>query len=437
MECKHTCVAPCHPEKPCPDLRCQFPVSISCLCGRVSASVPCCAGGSSEVSSFELNVIQKLPVPLHPLEANGKRVPLGQRKLACDEECAKLERRKVLANAFDITPPDLDGLHIGDNSASMSEFISDFMRRDAKFVISVEERCKFLVLGKAKGTSSVSGSSSMRVHVFCSMLKETRDVVRVIAERWKLSVHAAGWEPKRFLVVHVTPKSRAPQRILGLRPGVPVTAHPLAFDPMVDMDPRLVVAMLDLPREADVSALVLRFGGECELIWLNDRNALTIFNEPARAATALRRLDYGSAYHGAVVAMPTSFGFASGTGAGKGMGGSGVGRNVTNPWKKALVSDPNPWGDSGSVVDSVGDLARPARHENEAAPMTTLTNRWKVLGSDLGSNVGTNKFSVDRKIDIESEVEIKKGEEGSSRGEGKNEAVEEVVDDWEKAYDEE
>ncbi|XP_078159486.1 NF-X-like 1 [Carex rostrata] len=427
MDCKHTCVAPCHPDMPCPHLRCQFSVSITCLCGRISASVPCCAGGNGEVSSFELNFIQKLPVPLHPLETNGKRVPLGQRKLACDEDCAKLERRKALADAFDITPPNLDGLHIGDNSAAVSELISDFMRRDAKWVISIEERCKFLVLGKSKGSSSVSGSSSMRVHVFCSMLKEKRDVVRVIAERWKLSVHAAGWEPKRFLVVHATPKSKAPQRILGLRPGMPVTAHPPIFDPLVDMDPRLVVAMLDLPREADVSSLVLRFGGECELIWLNDRNALTIFTEPARAATALRRLDYGSAYHGAVVVTAASSGLVSGTGTGMGMGGSGVGRSVTNPWKKALVSDPNPWGDSGSVVDSVDDLTRPVRLVNEAAPLPTLTNRWKVLGSDLGSN----------RINNASVIEVNKGEEGSSRGGNKQEAAEEVADDWEKAYEEE
>jgi hypothetical protein len=32
---------------------------------------------------------------------------------------------------------------------------------------------------------------------------------------------------------------------------------------------------------------------------------------------------------------------------------------------------------------------------------------------------------------------MKKGEGGSSRGESKNEADEEVVDDWEKAYEEE
>jgi len=65
------------------------------------------------------------------------------------------------------------------------------------------------------------------------------------------------------------------------------------------MEPGLVVGLLDLPREADVSTLVLRFGGECELVWLNDKNALAIFADGARAATALRRVDHASEYRGA------------------------------------------------------------------------------------------------------------------------------------------
>ncbi|KAM0053623.1 putative nucleotide-binding alpha-beta plait domain superfamily, transcription factor NFX1 family [Helianthus debilis subsp. tardiflorus] len=64
------------------------------------------------------------------------------------------------------------------------------------------------------------------------------------------------------------------------------------------MDPRLVVALFDLPSDADVSALVLRFGVECELVWLNDKNALVVFSDPARAATAMRQLDHGSVNYG-------------------------------------------------------------------------------------------------------------------------------------------
>jgi transcriptional repressor NF-X1 len=146
------------------------------------------------------------------------------------------------------------------------------------------------------------------------MTNDKRDAIRLIADRWKLSVQEVGWEPKRFVTIHVTPKSKAPARVLGSKAGIPVSASHPYFDPMVDMDPRLVVAMLDLPREADVSSLVLRFGGECELVWLNDKNALAVFRDPARAVTALRRLDYGSAYQGAAMFSPSSIAQASSSG---------------------------------------------------------------------------------------------------------------------------
>jgi hypothetical protein len=149
-------------------------------------------------------------------------------------------------------------------------------------------------------------SGALKLHVFGNMMKDKRDAIRLIADRWKPSVQSADWEPKRFVTIHVTPKSKQPARILGSKPGAPITtAHPY-FDLLVDMDPRLVVAMLDLPRDAAVNAVVLRFGGECELVWLHDKNAVAVFNDPARAATALRRLDYGSAYQGAAMFMPNS-----------------------------------------------------------------------------------------------------------------------------------
>ncbi|PIA36907.1 hypothetical protein AQUCO_03200102v1 [Aquilegia coerulea] len=246
-DCRHTCTAVCHPLALCPDARCEFPVTITCSCGRITATVPCDAGGISggfHVDSiFEVSVVQKLPVPLQPVEENGKKVPLGQRKLVCDEECAKMERKRVLADAFDISTLNLDVLHFGENSI-VSDLLVDLYRRDPKWVLSIEERFKYLVSGKNKGGTA----NGLRVHVFCPMLKEKRDAIRHIAERWKLSVHAAGWEPKRFLVVHVTPKSKVPSRMLGPKGSLPMNvSHPLVFDPLVDMDPRLVVSLLDLP----------------------------------------------------------------------------------------------------------------------------------------------------------------------------------------------
>ncbi|XP_043695632.1 NF-X1-type zinc finger protein NFXL1-like [Telopea speciosissima] len=444
-DCKHICTATCHPSAPCPDLRCDFPVTISCSCGRITASVPCDAGGSGHVDTvFEASVIQKFPVLLQAVEATGKRVPLGQRKLTCDDECAKLERKRVLADAFDITPPNLDALHFGEHS-TVSDVLADVYRRDPKWVVSIEERFKFLVLGKTKGGSS----NGLRVHVFCPMLKDKRDAVSQIAERWKLSINAAGWEPKRFLVVHVTPKSKAPSRFLGAKVTGPVpVSHPV-FDPLVDMDPRLLVSLLDLPREADISALVLRFGGECELVWLNDKNALAVFSDPARAATALRRLDHGSEYHGAAVVLQNGSTTSSGANAwvtGAAKDGGVVTTLKGNPWKKAVVQEPSWREDSWGVEDWPGASADVlvSAWKGKEAPIASSRNRWDVLDSNsVSDSTATSSIGTDNTGNLR--VASSSRSEQESKTSGSNSTVQpgllnktelsEVADDWENAYD--
>ncbi|KAL8478458.1 hypothetical protein ACS0TY_030379 [Phlomoides rotata] len=431
-DCRHTCTAICHPASPCPDVRCEFPVTISCSCGRVTATVPCDAGGSSggynSDSIREASIIQKLPLSLQPAEENGQRIPLGQRKLMCDEDCAKVERKKVLADAFGVNSPNLDALHFGE-TASVSEVLSDLLRRDPKWVLSVEERCKYLVLGRGRG-----GLNALKVHVFCVMTKDKRDAVRLIAERWKLSVNAAGWEPKRFVIVHVTNKSKAPVRVLGVKSCNPSNMlHPPVFDPLVDMDPRLVVALFDLPREADVSALVLRFGGECELVWLNDKNALAVFSDPGRAATAMRRLDQGSVYYGAV-AVPQNSSASStvntGASAWGGSGGpskdAGAALKEGNPWKKVVLQDSeykdsSSWGAEEWSPNAAGAADSKVHHLKEKeAPISASSNRWSVLQQ------GSSSKSENLQEELGNPASVQRGTS--------NEVSGEVVDDWEKAY---
>ncbi|VVA90693.1 unnamed protein product [Arabis nemorensis] len=425
-DCRHTCAALCHPSEPCPDSRCEFSVTITCSCGRITATVPCDAGGRSVnnllVNSVsEASVLQKLPTPLQPVESDGNRIPLGQRKLSCDDECAKLERKRVLQDAFDITPPNLDSLHFSENSA-MTEIISDIYRRDPKWVLAVEERFKFLVLGKARGSTS-----TLKVHVFCPMQKDKRDTVRLLAERWKLAVSNAGWEPKRFTVVHVTPKSKPPTRIIGAKVAAVSVGgpHPPSFDPLVDMDPGLVVSLLDLPREANISALVLRFGGECELVWLNDKNALAVFHDHARAATAMRRLDHGSVYHGAVVVQN---GVQSSSAWGKLPSSSAWDVQKGNPWKKAVIQEnDDSWGAEDSPIGgSSTDIQASAwKSAKSNPPVATSVNRWSVLEPEKPQT---------------SALEPSAQTEGSSssKAAGKQPVEvsgEEVVDDWEKVCD--
>ncbi|KAG9152424.1 hypothetical protein Leryth_015843 [Lithospermum erythrorhizon] len=443
-ECRHTCASLCHLDSPCPDVRCEFPVNITCSCGRITVVVPCDAGGGYNVDTlFEATVIKKFPVALQPVEANGTKVPLGLRKLMCDDECAKLKRQKALANAFGITTPNLDALRLGENAIA-SQVFSDLFRRDPKWVLSVEERCKYLVLGKGKG-----GVNALRVHVFCPMLKEKRDVVKFIAERWKLTVNTAGWEPKRFVVVHVTPQSKAPARMLGVKgcsPGNNMVQSPI-FDPLVDMDPRLVVALFDLPRDADISALVLRFGGECELVWLNDKNALTVFSDPVRAATATRRLDQGSAYYGAA-ALRTNSVVLGASSSGNPWGNFKLGSEVAvpkmNPRKKAVGSgtewaEESAWG----VAEWIGNEldVEQSVWKDQGGPVTTSVNRWNVLDSETTSSSTTPsaKFQYPMKPGgvplATSASELGPGGSSLLPQQAKIDDDSDVVDDWEEAYD--
>ncbi|KAG9160896.1 hypothetical protein Leryth_008711 [Lithospermum erythrorhizon] len=443
-ECRHTCAALCHPGMSCPVARCEFSVTITCSCGRISAAVPCDAGGSSSHNidtTFEALVVQKLPVALQPVEANGKRVPLGQRKLICDDVCANVERKKNLADAFGISTPNLAELHFGEN-AVVSEVLSDLLRRDPKWVLSVEERCKYLVLGRGRG-----GVTALKAHVFCPMLKEKRDAVRFIAERWKLSVNAAGWEPKRFVIVHVTPKSKAPARVLGVKVGSSSNmVQPPMFDPLVDMDPRLVVTLFDLPRDANISALVLRFGGECELVWLNDKNALTVFSDPARAATAMRRLDQGSVYHGAAV-LPNSTSAMVSSSGGNPWGASGVVKDANaveahkvKPWKKGVASEAewagdSPW-NSAEWIGNEFDV-EPSVWKGKEVPVTS-TNQWNVLDRETTSSSASasEKSGYREKPLGVASGESEPGSSGSSlQKDVKNGENADVVDDWEKAFD--
>lgn len=62
------------------------------------------------------------PSPLQPSKINGKKVPLGQRKLTCDDVCAKTEKKKVLSDAFGVTPHNFETLHFGENAAISEVF---------------------------------------------------------------------------------------------------------------------------------------------------------------------------------------------------------------------------------------------------------------------------------------------------------------------------
>ncbi|PHT87750.1 hypothetical protein T459_09856 [Capsicum annuum] len=176
------------------------------------------------------------------------------------------------------------------------------------------------------------------------------------------------------------------------------------------MDPRLVVALFDLPRDADISALVLRFDIECELVWLNDKNALAVFNDPARTATIMRRLDQGSTYYGATVVPQSSV--------------SSAGATTTNVW-----------GVFRAIKDreGVADLrvAPSAWRVNEAPPAAS-SDRWSILEPEITSSLPRASITIKQLISQP------KGSGSVSSSKSQHVGVgdmADVVDNWDKAYD--
>lgn len=338
-------------------------------------------------------ISSRLPAPLQPLEGRERdKIPLGQRKMQCDDECSKLEKKRLLADAFGATVPGeavpgVEGGVVG------SDLLAETIRRDPQWVAAIEDRFKYLVQGPKTGTGP---GGSIRLHVFSAMIKERREVIYQIAERWGLAVAGHGREPRRFVIVHVTSKAKVPVRsLLPKTPSMAVTGPVRAppFNAQVDMEPGLVVGLLDLPREADVSTLVLRFGGECELVWLNDKNALAIFADGARAATALRRVDHASEYRGATTVPVEASSSSTRSGA------WGIQTSLpakTNAFRKGRQ-------DSNWVEDAWDDQ-RGAKQEagawqSKVLPLAASQNPWGALsngssGSAAEGNTSRNRSST-------------------------------------------
>lgn len=283
-ECAHSCQATCHPGEPCPEVACREPVTISCSCGRLTAQVPCCSGAPGGQSPTEKAAIVKLSKPLQPLPG-GVSVPLGKRQLACDEECQRLEKKRVLASAFGATPPGE-----GDGGAA-AEALLEMLRREPQWVAAVESRLHALGQG-LKG--------AVRAHVFRNLPPERREIIHQLAERWGLASQSVGRDPRRVLVVYGLGKGGKQQAPRPLSRQPLTEERSLAFNPELDLDFGCVLEFRDLARETNLASALLRFAGECELLWLNDRNALVIFGDAGRAGTALRYLDHATAYRGVV-----------------------------------------------------------------------------------------------------------------------------------------
>lgn len=85
--CGHPCTEPCHAPYPCPEKApCSSTLTVTCSCGRLRQDRRCNAA-KAVTSKGQLQQPQRLPAVT---------------PLACDDECARLERNRSLASALGI-----------------------------------------------------------------------------------------------------------------------------------------------------------------------------------------------------------------------------------------------------------------------------------------------------------------------------------------------
>merc|ERR1712106_847155 len=140
----HTCPTPCHtgPCPPCPlttSVRCSTQIKISCSCGHRQAGVPCSDNAYSRVTTA------LLATRMQDVQA-GNSVDLAEltkrdRKLECNDDCMKIDRNSRMAAALQISNPELTSKVI----PRYSEFMKDWVRRDATFCIMVHTKLTDLV----------------------------------------------------------------------------------------------------------------------------------------------------------------------------------------------------------------------------------------------------------------------------------------------------
>jgi len=113
------------------------------------------------------------------------------RKLECNEDCMKIDRNSRLAAALQINNPELSSKVI----PRFSEFMKDWVRRDATFCTMVHSKLTDLVkLAKESKQKS-------RAFSFPCMNRDKRQLVHEYAEQFGCESASYDSEPKRNVVV--------------------------------------------------------------------------------------------------------------------------------------------------------------------------------------------------------------------------------------------
>lgn len=230
-DCGHPCMAPCHPSLPCPVTACKAKVELQCECGRRKEMVICSEASGTYQRIAAISMASKITdMQLGDSVEISKFITkkeVQQARLQCDEECAALERKKRLAEAFDITD-DSDPFNVRSSASKFSDSLKDDARKDFKFVSDIEKEMEALVEAVNKG------KSNKKSYCFPPMNRDHRRIIHDLAQVYGLESVSYDSEPKRNVVVTaIRGKSVCPpttltsiiERETQTRPPPPIPHH--------------------------------------------------------------------------------------------------------------------------------------------------------------------------------------------------------------------
>lgn len=174
--CGHPCEQPCHAPSACKeDKACPFKVIITCDCQRKKEEVRC-------------NARANIPEP-----------PGRQNSLKCDDECARLQRNRNLAQALHI-PDDHTDEHVPYSTATLNMYLED--------VAWAHKQEDILRLFAA--------DENEKRYRFKPMRNRQRAFIHSLAEDFGLDGESLDPEPHRHVLIFKTPKFvAAPMKTLA------------------------------------------------------------------------------------------------------------------------------------------------------------------------------------------------------------------------------
>ena len=274
--CAHLCKEPCHPRQPCPPTVCREKITIHCHCGRRSSQVECLASSD---------------LPAAATTGGGDEI----HELPCDDDCLVLQHSRALAQAFGVRPE-------GDEAPEYSEYLLEVAAGHKRWVIELE---------KTLGSFVKSDSKTL---VMKPMDAPSREFIHKISKYYGLTAVSEGREPARYIVLSKTSEVRIPSKLLS----VTVDENPILSQRIASSSPtsssttssesisgptkqtkynsdgeESYTVRISDKVNLDVSLItnILRpFAWQCQLITLDKKNALAVFQTSGAMRAACKLL---------------------------------------------------------------------------------------------------------------------------------------------------